>query len=313
MIFMNPANIDLSKMEIGRKSIVYRIFINIIAFWAMLKFIFLCYILRIDREKIRNEFYGSFFVDRFSKADRKARINAMNWRALDELYNYYDRENNYTGIENWFNNYWMRIENAQALRNRAKLVKKIMLEEIKNKLNQRGQKKIKILSIASGSAQPLLEAIACLNKARQKLLEVYLLDADKSALDHSKFLSNSYGLSCSITCFNCKTTSLSELFSGNSFDLIEMVGFLDYRTREKAIGLIKKIKGLLGNQGVFVTANVMPNKEKFFLDWVLLWPMIYRNEKQFKDVILNSGFKENNTEVIIDPLKVHQLAVCRAE
>jgi hypothetical protein len=308
---MNLESIDSLKMEANRKSFVYVLFINIIAFWAMLKFVFLRYILRIDREAIRNKYYGSFFVDRFSKADRKARINATNWRALDELYNYYDRENSYTSVENWFNKYWMKIENAQALRNRARQVKQAIHEELENKLNKSVKNKIRILSIASGSAQPLLEAIAGFDKTKQKSLKVSLLDADKSALDHSKFLADKYGLLCDIICFNNRTTSLNQLFSDNSFDLIEMVGFLDYRTHEKAVSLIQKIKGLLANQGVFITGNIMPNREKFFLDWVLLWPMIYRSEKQLKRIMLESGFKEDNTKIIIDPLRVHQLAVCR--
>lgn len=297
------------EMEYKKDNFLYLFFIDVLAFWAMLKYVFLHIVLRLDSEKIRCKFYGSLWIDFFSKVNRGIRLNATNWRAMDELYNYYERIEAYKGVEKFLSKYWMGMENAQAIRNRAKIVKKILEKTIKKQLHI-GDKKIKILSIASGSAQPLLETIAGLDQVEQNKIEITLLDRDETAIEHSKVLAEKYNISSNIIMVNKATTYLEETFSKSTFNIIEMIGFLDYRPHEKAIDLMRRIKGLLKKDGVFITCNVCPNKEKFFLDWVLLWPMIYRNEGQFKEVLRKSGFDLDNIQIIFEPHRVHQLAIC---
>ena len=41
------------------------------------------------------------------------------------------------------------------------------------------------------------------------------------------------------------------------------------------------------------------------------WPMIYRNTKQFTEIIIKGGFNSENSEIIYEPLKIQKIAVCR--
>ena len=90
-----------------------------------------------------------------------------------------------------------------------------------------------------------------------------------------------------------------------------MIGFLDYRPRVKAIALISRIREYLPDGGFFLTCNIHHNREKIFLDWVLLWPMIYRTDAEFADLCVEGGFAPDNVRLIYEPFKIHGIAVCK--
>jgi hypothetical protein len=93
--------------------------------------------------------------------------------------------------------------------------------------------------------------------------------------------------------------------------IIEMVGFLDYRTRQQAIQLIDRIRNCLPENGLFITCNINRNREKILLDWLLLWPMIYRNEKELADILIRGGFAPEKIQIIYEPFRIPGIAVCR--
>ena len=88
-----------------------------LAFWVALKKIILGPKLKIN----------TFWFDRISPACREMKENAMHWRALDITYNYkFGAKNDFTTK---ITDFWLRINNAKAVRNRLKLVKKKLREE----------------------------------------------------------------------------------------------------------------------------------------------------------------------------------------
>ena len=92
-------------------------------------------------------------------------------------------------------------------------------------------------------------------------------------------------------------------------NIIEMVGFLDYRMDNQAIRLFQRIRRLLPVGGFFLTCNINKNPEKVFLDWVLLWPMIYRTKEEVQLILEKGGFHKNI--IFYEPLKIHSISVCR--
>lgn len=121
-------------------------------------------------------------------------------------------------------------------------------------------------------------------------VKAILLDRDQTAITESLRKVREEGME---NCFSfiCGTTTLLEKIC-IKFEphIIELVGFLDYRTEEKAIRLIARIKECLPDDGIFLSSNIRKNREKIFLDWLLLWPMIYRNEKEFGDLTYQGWF-----------------------
>ena len=75
--------------------------------------------------------------------------------------------------------------------------------------------------------------------------------------------------------------------------------------------MIDRIRSCLRENGLFITCNINKNREKIFLDWLLLWPMIYRNENQLADLLIQGGFAPENIQIIYEPFRIHGIAVCR--
>jgi 2-polyprenyl-3-methyl-5-hydroxy-6-metoxy-1,4-benzoquinol methylase len=249
---------------------------------------------------------NTFWFDGISPICREIKENAMHWRALDIAYNYKFQEG--TNFTAKITNFWLNIKNAQAVRNRLKLVKKELRQEIQNLSDKKLE--IRLLSIAAGSAQGVIETMS---ESKQKGIHIkaIFLDLDPTAIEYSRQMAQIFGIVNQITFINKSVKELEEAVGDFKPNIIEMVGFLDYRPREKAINLIGKINQLLDSGGVTLISNIAPNIERYFLYQVMNWPMIYRSPEQLADVVVKEGFNPQKCEIIYEPLKIHGIAICR--
>lgn len=59
----------------------------------------------------------------------------------------------------------------------------------------------------------------------------------------------------------------------------------------------------------------MSEEERIYIKlltyWVLLWPMIYRNEREFSEVLMKGGFLPARIKVIYEPFRIHGIGICR--
>lgn len=102
---------------------------------------------------------SSFFVDRFSKYNHLAKVGAASWRSLELFYNYHGmvRPQLNRNLEGWLTRCWMgKVENRQAVTNRLKVVVRLLIEALNQFDNE---PEVRVLSVASGSAQAIVEAI----------------------------------------------------------------------------------------------------------------------------------------------------------
>lgn len=249
---------------------------------------------------------NTFWFDGLSVPCRNIKEGAGSWKALDVIYNYKFGEDN--SINGKFSDFWIDIINAQAVRNRLKLSKYLLKKQIKQLLSK--HKEIRILSIASGSAQPLIEVIKDF-KDKNIVIKTALLDLDPTAIEYSRKIAKKLGVESQIIFINKSVSVLEEEIGDFNPHLIEMIGFLDYRPYNKAIKLVKRIRDILLPGGVFFVSNTRYNPEAFFLKWVIDWSMIYRSPRELARIIAKSGFKPENCEIIYEPLKVHGIAICR--
>lgn len=247
----------------------------------------------------RNPKINTFWFDGLSLPCRRIKEGAASWRALDIIYNFR------FGSDSRISDYWLGIINAQAVRNRFKLVK----HELKQAIRQfnRNESEVRILSLASGSAQPVIEAMA---EMRPINVKAVFVDLDPTAIEYSRQMAKAYGMENQITFLVGSVTSLDKLVQGGAPHIIEMVGFLDYRPRDKAILLVKKIWKVLPPDGLFVTANTCPNSEMSFLKWVINWSMIYRKPEDLRDILLNAGFSPEDCRITLEPHGIHAVAMC---
>jgi len=250
--------------------------------------------------------FSSVFVDRFSCYNHQAKWGAAGWKSLDVFYNYWENiqpklNGNFKGF---ITRYWIeRMENRQAVTNRLKIAVNLLAEAFDRFSNE---PEIRLLSIASGSAQAVIRAMQQCPKLNIKAI---LIDSDQTALDEAKKSINEAGLEDRFIVVLGKTDILEKVCRDFQPHVVEMIGFLDYRPTKKAIELIGRIRNVLPPGGVFVTCNIQKNPEKIFLDWELLWPMIYRSPKELSGLLIGGGFERYKINLTYEPFKIHGIAV----
>lgn len=249
---------------------------------------------------------NSFWFDGLSRKCRQVKENATSWKALDIIYNH--RPGRDKSIEGRVTDFWNGIRNIKAVRNRLRLVKKQLKENIQK--FSKNRREVRLLSIASGSAQGVIEVMKEL-KSRDISMKVVFLDLDPTAISYSKHLAKRVGVINKITFINKSTKELENIMKKFRPHIVEMTGFLEYRPNEKAVDLLKRIYNFLVPGGVLLTSNISPNPEKVFSYWVGNWPMVYRTTEQLSKIIINAGFKPQDCKIIKEPLLIHNIAICK--
>ena len=210
----------------------------------------------------------------------------------------------------FFLNIWFNINNAKAVRNRLIVVKR----EFKRVLLEKSGTKdyIHILSIASGSARAIFDVLSdedVISKIDLDLISITFVDKNSAAIEYSKKLSENvpnYN-------FNWINDSVGNYFRTyefkEKFDIVEMVGLLDYFDDAKSVKLFQSIFGNLKEDGVLITANINDNSEKKFLTNTIGWGMIYKSAEELLGLLTKSGFSSNKIKACYEPLKIHSVAV----
>ena len=252
---------------------------------------------------------SSFFGDRFSRFNHQAKVGAASWRSLELFYNYYEKvepelDNNI--VERWLTRFWMKkLENRQAVANRLKIVINLLEDAFKKFINE---PEIRLVSVASGSAQAVIEAM---RRCPHLNVKAVLIDLDESAIEASRQKAREAGLEDRFTFVKGPTSCLEEVCKNFPPHIVEMVGFLDYRPDKKAIQLISRIRKCLLPGGYLLTCNIRKNREKILLDWVLLWPMYYRGQKRLADLLVKGGFPPERINIFYEPFRIHGVAVAQ--
>ncbi len=303
--------------EHNKRSHPYIIILWLVSFWAMITNLSQAIyrkmrtghsLRRILWEMGRSsDHFSSIFVDRFSEFNHQSKTGAANWRSLDIFYNYHKKiKPKLSGFDGWITRHWIeKMENRQAVANRLKIVVNLLEDAFKKFINE---PEIRLVSIASGSAQAVIEAI---ERCPNLNIKAVLIDLDESAIEASRQRVKEAGLEERFSFIHGTTKVLEGVCQKFRPHIVEMVGFLDYRPDSKAIKLVSRIRDCLLPGGVFLTCNINKNREKIFLDWVLLWPMIYRNPKRFAGLLAKGGFSPEEMIIFYEPFRIHGVAVCK--
>jgi len=263
----------------------------IIALWVYIK-----------KKFIHNPKTNFYFFDGVSKNCREIKENSARWKALDVVYNYRK------GNENLFADFWYDLRSSQGTRNRIRLIKFLLLRNIKE--ISKKNKEVRLISIASGSAQGVIEVI---DEAKRNgiIVKAVLIDLDLTALEHSKKLAQEMKVENQVIFINKTASSVNEIGKEFKPHLIEIVGFLEYRPFNKSVELIRSIYQILENGGILLISQIAPNLESFFLKEVINWLMIYRKPKEVVKLLSLAGFDLKNCLFYWEPLKIHYMVECK--
>jgi len=246
---------------------------------------------------------NTFWFDGLGLSCRMVKDGQASWRALDEIYNYqFGRKNcHWEAVDN----FWQGMLNCQAVRNRLKLAKQEIARAI---LRFSDDGEVRLLSLAAGSAQGVIEVMAEL-KSKGIQVRALLLDVDQTALDYAKKLADRHGVGNQIETVKTSAACVCRVSRDFQPHIIEMLGLLDYIPHDKAIRLIRKILTSLPDKGIFLTCNIASNIEMHFLRWVVNWSMIYRTPAELTEIVTKAGF--DDCRLVYEPLNIHGLAIAK--
>lgn len=252
--------------------------------------------------------YSCFFGDGFSRYNHQAKVCAAGWKSLDLFYNYHEKIHPQLDddLESRLTRFWIgKLENRQAVTNRLKICVNLLSIAFQK---FEDEPEIRLLSIASGSAQAVIRAM---QKYPGLNIKAVLIDADVTAVQESRRLVHEAGYDNRFTFIRGTSSRLENACAKFKPHIVEMVGFLDYRPDDKAKQLISRIRQIMPADGLFLTCNIRGNREKLFLDWLLLWPMIYRSKREFAEILKGGGFHPDKIQILYEPFEIHGIGVCR--
>lgn len=236
--------------------------------------------------------------------------NATSHKALEVLYSKGDLFSFRKVGSQFFKYVWFNMNNSKAVRNRLKFVKR----ELKNHLENISEldRNIEIISIASGSSRALIETVKNGHYLKDAKLSLTFLDKSEHAIQYSKDLSVHINhLPIKMEWLNASAGSFLRNAPNGKYDVVEIVGLLDYFTDEKVLEIFQGIYNTLQSGGILITANINHNTEEKFLTKVIEWPMIYRTAEELASLVNKAGFDYNNMKVFYEPLKIHGMVVAK--
>ena len=238
---------------------------------------------------------------------------ATSWRALEIIYNYYER---YRDRDDHSAELWIgTMRNAQAVRNRLKGLKLALRHLLQARAQHSGrgssENPVRMLSLAAGSAQGVLEVVAEL-KSEGIYVAVTLIDGDVAVRGLLEQRISALGLDNMVRFHAENAFKFRKITSGQQFDLVEMAGLMDYLQHSFAVSLCRKIQAeALESEGYFLTCHIHENEEVDFMRYVINWGnrplMLYRNKQDFINILKESGFRIAHSWT--EPHEIHTIAV----
>lgn len=216
---------------------------------------------------------------------------------------------------------WFTTNNAKGLRNRLRLVRHAIKIEMKS-LVEKGEP-IKLLSIAAGSARAVIEALEELYLEGEipvdYKIEIDFLDKNPDALTYSKDLLADSALemkNLKVVWHAMTIGDFVEQIQANhkKFNIIEMVGLMDYFDDDKVHTTFKKLYSILDSEnGMFITANIADNWERPFLTKVVGWDnMYYRDLEDFANLTVAAApYDQKKSVALYEPMRIHGLVILR--
>jgi len=197
---------------------------------------------------------------------------------------------------------------TKALRNRLKIVNYLIKEKL---LDLDKKDNINILSLGGGSLRSIISAIHELNNINFfNRISIYSVDNDKEAnyiVEEVKKEFNLMELKINILNLDIKDFLKDyKKYIKDKFDIIELIGVLDYLPEKEVINYLNNIYPLLKNDGILICANIAPNNEICFLE-NLGWPQMYYRTIVDWVYILDRTYFKKAKKIIKEPLGFHNI------
>ena len=236
--------------------------------------------------------------------------NTTSHKALEALYSKGGMFSFKKMGSNFFRFVWFNLDNSKAVRNRLKFVKRELRLHLQN--ISKFDRDIEIMSIASGSSRAIIETVEEGSYLKGTKLSLTFLDNSDEAIIYSKDLSTRINhLPIKLNWIQDSAGSFLRGTSEQKYDIIEIVGLLDYFTDEKVVETFQGVYDRLEEGGILITSNINHNAEEKFITKVIDWPMIYRKAEELAELANQAKFEYNKMKVFYEPLRIHGMVVAK--
>lgn len=241
---------------------------------------------------------NTMFFDGLGKYAKQVTAKPGSWQALKLIYEQ-PTEKPYT-ISWMIDRLGFINTNCQSVRNRLAIVSSVLKQLLDKDIIK------KALLIACGSADSLNTAFLQSTLSNKR---INLVDSCEDAI---LFLNKSFiGTNIMIENYTIEDYLVTNP-KEEMFDLIELVGLLEYLDDKKIKEYFSKIFDILQPGGYFITSSISYNLSTtpvIFSENVINWKMIYRTKEQLAKLTKDAGF--DDFEIITEPLGIHNIVVAR--
>ncbi len=239
---------------------------------------------------------NSCFMQLFCKNIANAYALDMAYNALRQFTTGYGKDISPSVEPDLIAKFYMRMPNGQSVRNRYRIV----VDLIKKNLKPRGR----ILSIACGSAQPVLDVLSS-----RKSSVAFLTDISEESLRLAKNKALQMEVDEQVFTSRAFFRKAFKVLSGKGADVIEACGILDYFDDDATTKLIREALNHLKPGGCLITSNMNMTFWARSMFNVFNWHIIYRNPEEFVTLAKKAGAK--SVEIYNEPWNIHPVYVVR--
>lgn len=239
----------------------------------------------------------------FDRAFKKPRRYPGDYLLIQRIY---DGSAASSGLAALLDRTFLASPSAQAVRNRREVLGNLLWKHL---VSSNGQMS-RILSLGSGPGQELVDLAARYRQvASPKGPSVTCVDIDPRALSH---LRRRWRAESSLPITTIRA-DIRRFTSGASLraDFAYCIGLFDYLSDDEAIAVLNNIWALLPDTGTFVLGNLadrLPPEDRFCMEQVMQWHLVYRDEKALGDLITQSRF-ERAKAIVAEPQRIQLFAI----
>lgn len=208
---------------------------------------------------------------------------------------------------------WLNIPTIQGVQNRTVVIRELLHRAVMEQ-HERNEP-IRILSIAAGTAEPLLWGIRELEGADIGIEHILLTDCDRETLALAAEICHELEVKTPV---EVRLLDLRELLRAgaliheNRATIVEAIGYIDYLNDRQVSRFLTTVRTHLPEGSLFITGNVAPNgrvpEDREFIHAVYHWPpMHYRDPEELRVLLADAGF--SRIEIRVEPQHIFAVAL----
>ncbi len=176
----------------------------------------------------------------------------------------------------FWDNYYNQVHAAQAVRNRKRYFKKLIVD----RYNAKGQ--LNLLNVASGPCRDLKELF---EENDLPNLKIHCIEYDQNAITYAKQLCADH-----LHQITFEQGNIYNLNSDCKYDFIWSAGLFDYFNDAAFITILQKLLSWRTPQTEVVIGNFTPsNPSKNFMEILLDWHLYHRDTQQLFQLAIRAG------------------------